>query len=261
MIKWGLLKGRKLVCLGAQIALCIFLLLSSACNNESKADLIIATSANMQYAMEEIIDSFEVDYEIKCQTVVSSSGKLTAQISAGAPYDLFFSADEKYPAQLYQEGLTIDTPQIYAYGHLALWSMSIEDIRPFDLLSADIKHIAIANPKTAPYGKAAQEVLEYYKLSTLNEKLVFGESISQVNQFVMSEVVEIGITSLSVVLSPILNNKGYYSKVDPESYQPIAQSMAIVSQSNEKVNAAKAFRDYIKSSNAQSILKSYGFGL
>ncbi len=254
-------KGSKLICRGAVFVLFTFMFLCGSCATEPKTDLIIATSANMQYAMQEIIESFEVDHKIKCQTVVSSSGKLTAQISAGAPYDLFFSADEKYPAQLYDEDLTVDTPQVYAYGHLAMWSMSIEDVKPFDLLSEDIKHVAIANPKTAPYGKAAKEMLDYYKLSPINEKLVFGESISQVNQFVMSEVVEVGITSLSVVLSPILKNKGYYTKVDPASYQPIAQSMAIVTKNEEKVSKAKAFRNYIKSPKAQGILKDYGFGL
>lgn len=238
--------------------LCL-VLIGTGCNKSSSNDLIIATSANMQYAMKDLIEAFEKENDISCRTVVSSSGKLTAQISSGAPYDLFFSADKKYPEQLFQQGLTIDTPSVYAYGHLALWSMTLEEKDLLDLSVASVKRIAIANPKTAPYGIAAQQMLDHYNYSEVAKKLVFGESISQVNQFVSSEVVDIGVTSLSVVLSPILEKQGHWIKVDATSYGPIAQSMVTVSKKKEKLESARLFKKFIGSAKAHNILKEFGF--
>lgn len=239
----------------------VLVLIGLSCNKRLSSDLIIATSANMQYAMEDIISAFEKEHQIVCQTVVSSSGKLTAQITSGAPYDLFFSADKKYPEQLFDKGLTADKPSVYAYGHLALWSKKIEKVNIAVLSTSAVNHIAIANPKTAPYGLAAQEMLDYYNLASVTDKLVFGESISQVNQFVMSEVAEVGVTSLSVVLSPILKGQGHWVKVDDKSYRPIAQSMVIVSKSESKLESAQLFLSFIMSQEARQILEKYGFSL
>ena len=237
----------------------VLVLLGISCDKQSSSDLIIATSANMQYAIEDIILAFEQDHHISCQTVVSSSGKLTAQITSGAPYDLFFSADKKYPEQLYNNGLAVDTPSVYAYGHLALWSMTIEELNIASLNTSKVNHIAIANPKTAPYGLAAEQMLDFYNLSSLTNKLVFGESISQVNQFVKSEVAEVGVTSLSVVLSPILKDQGHWMKVDSKSYQPIAQSMVVVSKSKAKLESAELFKKFVGTQEARLILEKYGF--
>ena len=239
----------------------VLVLCSVGCTKKTSSDLIIATSANMQYAMQDIIIAFEQRHDIPCQTVVSSSGKLTAQITSGAPYDLFFSADKKYPVQLVNKGLTIDTPLVYAYGHLALWSTSIEKIDMAMLGTSAVQHIAIANPKTAPYGIAAQEMLDYYGLNKVDEKLVFGESISQVNQFVMSGVAEVGVTSLSVVLSSILKGQGHWTKVDENSYQPIAQSMVVVSKNESKLESAHLFKKFMNTLEVRRILERYGFSL
>lgn len=239
---------------------CLVLLsLSSGCKKSSSSDLIIAASANMQYAMKDVIEAFEELYDIPCRIVVSSSGKLTAQISSGAPYDLFFSADEKYPNQLFEHNLAVDTPSIYAYGYLALWSISQKDLDVSHLGTSKVKRIAIANPMTAPYGVAAQQMLSHYNFQGVDNKLVFGESISQVNQFVSSEVVDVGVTSISVVLSPLLKSKGYWVKVDSNSYDPIAQSMVIVTKKNEKLESAHLFKKFMTSSQVQSILEEYGF--
>ncbi len=238
--------------------LCL-VMISASCNKSSSNDLIIATSANMQYVMNDLIEAFEKENDIICRSVVSSSGKLTAQISSGAPYDLFFSADKKYPEQLFQEGLTKDTPSVYAYGHLAMWSMTLDKKDLLDLSAGNVKRIAIANPKMAPYGRAAQQMLDHYKYLRVADKLVFGESISQVNQFVSSEVVDIGITSLSVVLSPILENQGAWTEVDTTTYDPIAQSMVIVSKKNQKLESAELFKKFVGSTQAKSILKKFGF--
>ena len=116
----------------------------------------------------------------------------------------------KYPFDLYNDGFTTKKPNIYANGKLVLWSM-IDTIKPSIslLLQKNIKHIASANPKTAPYGAATEQVLKYYQiLDSIKSKLVFGESIAQTNQFITTKAAEIGFTAKSVILSPIIKNKG-----------------------------------------------------
>ena len=179
--------------------------------------LTIATAANMQFAMQELADRFSADTGIACNLTVGSSGKLTAQISEGAPFDLFVSADMKYPQTLYEGGLGVSPPRAYAYGSLVIWTLS-ETLEP-DLGSLTqnvVQHIAIANPETAPYGKAARQALEHYGLyRAVQPKLVYGESIAQTNQFVISGAAEAGITALSAVRSPQMQGMGYWKVLDP----------------------------------------------
>src|SRR5665213_3535065 len=149
-----------------------FFIFFSACNNEQnknkqaekeKPTLNIAVAANMRFAMQEISKAFTNKTGIVCNLVISSSGKLMAQIKEGAPYDLFISADMKYPNELFKAGFASAQPKIYAYGKLVMWSM-INGLKPsFDMLkNSKIIHIAIADPKTAPYGEAATEALKHY---------------------------------------------------------------------------------------------------
>ena len=129
------------------------------CQPSSENKLIIATAANMQFAMKALVKTFSEETGINCQTIISSSGKLNAQIQEGAPFDVFVSADLKYPNQLHKDGWTLNAPKVYALGKLVLWSFKELDEPLFKQLKhKDIQHIAIANPKTAPYGQAAVDV-------------------------------------------------------------------------------------------------------
>src|SRR5690606_31080574 len=112
---------------------------------------------------------------VQCEVIVSSSGKLTAQIVAGAPYDVFISADMKHPEALFKKSLTTAKPEVYAEGKLILWTTNDEINPSIEILTnKQIKYIALANPKTAPYGSAAMEVMDYYKITdSVNSKLVF----------------------------------------------------------------------------------------
>ena len=135
------------------LLLIVNLFMQWGCVSKPSEKLRIATAANMRFAMTALIDTFTIKTVIKCEIVVSSSGKLTAQISQGAPYDIFVSADMKYPKELYRQGIAKDTPQVYAYGKLVLWSTSGELKPDIEILSdKSVKRIALANPKTAPYG-------------------------------------------------------------------------------------------------------------
>lgn len=221
----------------------------------------IAVAANMQYALEEIVKDFTENTGISCQIIVSSSGKHTAQIMEGAPYDIFISADMNYPNQLYEKGFTLTAPEVYAYGELVLWSMTeINPISLKNLTDENIRHIAVANPMTAPYGKAAMEMLSYHKLlDSIRHKLVFGESIAQTNQFIYSKSAEIGVTSLSTIKSKKLINTGSWMIIDDISYTPIAQGVVILTKLGDNKENAIAFKNYLLSKNANEILKEYGY--
>jgi molybdate transport system substrate-binding protein len=223
--------------------------------------LRVAVAANAQFVMESLATAFQKQTGIKIEPIVSSSGKLTTQIQQGAPFDVFLSADMEYPNTLYQQKLTTTAPIIYAYGSLVLWTLG-------DLpLSADLKvlqnpsvrHIAIANPATAPYGEAAVLLLKYKKLfESIQSRIVFGESISQVNRYVLSGAAEVGITAKSVVLDPSLNQQGHWIDLPPTGYSPIAQGVVVLKRT-DKAKAAGQFVQFLRSPTARRILQQYGY--
>ena len=243
--------------------LCLYcvLWLSSCGNADSDRILTIAGASNMQFALEEILVAFTAQTGVPCRMVTGSSGKLTAQITEGAPYEILISADVKYPDKLFREGLTLGPPRVYAYGKLVLWT-TLEGIDPdLKALSRDeIRYIAIANPKTAPYGLAALEVLQNNNLdSALGEKLVFGESIGQVNQFIRSGSAEIGFTAMSVVSASQFENIGSWAALDSMQYSPIEQGVVVIRQEDAEGEKALLFRDFLFSDAARSILRKYGY--
>ena len=223
----------------------------------------LAVAANMQFAIEKLTETFTKQSGITCETIISSSGKLTAQIRQGAPFDLLLSADMKYPRELFQSGLATAPPKVYAYGRLVLWTMNPQ-ITPTlkELTNNEIKHVAIPNPQIAPYGLAAQHVLQKHQLMVpLKEKLVFGESISQTNQFVMTQAAEVGFTALSVVLSTNLSKKGEWTIISSSDYPPIAQGVVMIKRENSNHKAILQFFDFLSSPTAIEILKKYGYGV
>ena len=150
----------------------ILVVLMLGCSGNARDHLTIAAAANMQFALEEIVVEFERQTSIKTQLTTSSSGKLTAQIREGAPYDIFVSADMKYPEEIERLGLALSPPKVYARGQLALWS-SHKDWEVNLGKISELNHIAIANPKIAPYGKAAIQTLERLQILTkIQNKLV-----------------------------------------------------------------------------------------
>ncbi|MDO3695150.1 molybdate ABC transporter substrate-binding protein [Wenyingzhuangia sp. chi5] len=244
-------------------------LLVSGCDTKKEKDanpynkITIATAANMQFAMKKIASVFEKDSGVKCNMVISSSGKLTAQIKKGAPYDIFVAANMKYPEEIYKSGLSYKAPKVYAYGKLVLWTMNKQTKPSLKLLAnSKIKHIALANPATAPYGFAAIEVLKKHQLyNKVKDKLVFGESISQTNQFITLQSAEVGFTAMSVVMSPTMKDKGTWVEVDKKNYTPIEQGIVIIKHKGLTNPSALKFYDFLFSEKAQSILKDYGYDI
>ena len=161
-------------------------------------DLTVAAAANLQVLMDELVTTFEKESGASVDVVIGSSGGLTAQIENGAPFDVFMSADMSYPQALFKKGLAAEEPKVYVYGLLVFWtSKSLDLSRPLGDVLGDplLKKIAVANPKTAPYGRQAVNVLKSLDIYLrVRPKLVYGENISQANQFILSGAADGGFT-------------------------------------------------------------------
>jgi molybdate transport system substrate-binding protein len=209
--------------------------------------------------MQRIKQAFEDNSEHEVRLIRGSSGKHYAQISNGAPFDIFLSADQHRPRRLVEEGLAGESHlTTYAQGQLALWSRKsdLQLDREYLLNTDNYDVIAIANPRLAPYGQAATEVFSYLGLKSLvSERLVMGENIAQAFQFVFSGNADLGLVAYSQAMSPNLLGKGSVWLVPSELYQPIKQDMVILSDST----AAGEFAAFMKSDTVSDILLSTGY--
>lgn len=223
--------------------------------------LRVAVAANAQFVMEQLRSAFQKKTGIPVEAIVNSSGKLTTQIEQGAPYDVFLSADMGYPQTLYTEGLTTAPPAIYAYGSLVLWTLTDLPLKPdlSALKQAAVRHVAIANPNTAPYGEAAVSVLQKKGLlNVIKPKIVYGESIAQVNQYILSGSAEVGFTAKSVVLDPGLRGKGHWIDLPATLYSPIAQGVVVLKRTSQR-QVATQFVAFLHSPEARRLLAQFGY--
>lgn len=223
--------------------------------------LRVAVAANAQFVMEQLKTEFQKKTGVSVESIVNSSGKLTTQIQQGAPYDVFLSADMDYPQTLHKAGLTVTAPVVYAYGSLVLWTVSdlplSTDLKV--LTSPAVRHVAIANPAMAPYGEATISFLTHKKLlESVKPKLVYGESIAQVNQYILSGAAEVGFTAKSVVLDPSLTKRGHWIDLPTSGYAPVAQGVVILKRTGQ-LKAAQQFLAFLRSPTARRILQQFGY--
>ena len=234
------------------------------CGITLQADtLTIAVAANVQYAIADIKQDFESKTGIPLVVVLGASGKLATQIESGAPFDAFLSADMKYPRQLYTDSFAIDSPRIYSRGTLVLWTLRDADVNqgPRALLAEQFSKIAIANPALAPYGEQSVNCMKFFGLyDSLSPKLVFGESISQVNTFLMSGAADAAFTAKSIVTAPENTGKGHWVELDSKSYTPIDQGAVILKYGiQHHGKSVQEFYRYLFSKRAKKIMKKYGY--
>jgi molybdate transport system substrate-binding protein len=227
--------------------------------------LTIAIAANLKYVFDDLAVAFKQETGLEAQSVLSSSGKLATQVRNGAPFDVFMSADMEFPDALYKDGYATTTAKPYAYGQLVLWTEKNVDLSKgvAYLTDKSIDKVAIANPKVAPFGKQSLKVLDYYKIRAVVEpKLIYGESITQVSQYVDTKVVDVGFTAKSIVLAPETAGKGQWIDVPPESYEPIAQGIVILKHGSQ-VNgeAARKFYGFVLSAKGREIFAKNGYKL
>lgn len=229
--------------------------------------LLVAAASSMKFALEETARAFhKVHPNIKVQFSFGSSGNLFGQIKNGAPYDIFFSADMAYPQLLAEQGFALKdgVARIYAVGKIVVWSNRRSGIQPSiekidSLRSKKLNRIAIANPKHAPYGRAAVELMKNERVyDQLKPKLVMGENVTQAAQFSHTGAVELGIIALSLALQDKMKSAGSYWEVPQKFYQPIHQGVLLLKNAPNP-QAAKSFAHFLLSSIGQKILVRHGF--
>ena len=232
-------------------------------------DIHVAVAANFTAPMQDITKAFEKETGHTVQLVFGSTGKLYAQIKNGAPFDILLAADDKAPVKLENEKEAVSGSHFtYATGKLVLWSATanLVDDKGEALKTAAFKHIAIADPQTAPYGVAAQQSLQAMDLlDVVKSKLVLGENITQTYQFVATGNAELGFVALSQVITSnaagdIKIQSGSAWIVTPSLYSPLHQDAVLLNRANDKP-AAKALLEYLKGKTAHAIIQSYGYAV
>lgn len=246
------------------VALASLLLLSSAFAAPEK--LSIAAAANLVHALDALHAEFKrTAPDVTLQVTTAASGTLFAQLKHGAPFDVFLSADTDYPQRAVAENLAAPASlRTFARGRLVLWTtrrdLDITDLA-VALRSPALNKLAIAQPRTAPYGRAAEAVLRALDLwSVVAPKLVLGESISQTAQFVETGNADAGLVALSLVLAPRLAQHGRWHEVPPELYASVPlDHAAVLTTRGAKNSAAQRYLDFLTTPPAQKILHTFGY--
>ncbi|MCK5877362.1 MAG: molybdate ABC transporter substrate-binding protein [Candidatus Marithrix sp.] len=226
------------------ICLIFILLLSPVCADE----LYIAVAANFTKPAKQLVRQFGTEHNINIS--FGSTGQFYTQIKNGAPYDIFLAADMQRPKKLVADGIASDL-FVYAQGKLILWSKTVDLVNKDMLISNKFKRLAIAHPKIAPYGMAAQQVLEKLQLwDGLQDKIIRGNNISQAYQFAITGNAELGFIALSQGMQ-----EGSYWLVPEDLYQPILQGAVLLNQTT----LAKEFMNFLHSPIAQKIIVKFGY--
>ncbi|MDB5963301.1 MAG: modA [Massilia sp.] len=240
------------------------LVLFLSANSVHADEVQVAVAANFAAPMKEIAARFEQDSGHKVLSTVGATGKFYAQIKNGAPFDILLAADDETPAKLEKEGAALpNTRFTYAIGKLVLWSgqPGLVDGKGDVLRKAGFEHLAIANPKLAPYGAAAVETMRKLNVyGALEPKLVVGESIAQAHQFVVSGAAPLGFVAMSQVYEGGKLKSGSVWAVPGNLYSPIRQD-AVALEKGKGKPAVEAFLKYLKGDKAKAVIRSYGYDL
>jgi len=234
----------------------ILFLLFPACKSSKQPKFAVA--ANLLYPMQEIRAVYESTSGKSFDLISGSSGVLSAQITHGAPFDLFFSANMKYPETLFQAQKTQGAPVIIVKGKSVFWSkypMENEELSSF-LGSGKIQRLAIANPTLAPYGAEAKNYLEDLNLwQKWETQLILGENIGQVNQYIHTSSVDGAFTAISSKHAEQLKGNGYWKFIDGPS-EGIPHGLVLLPNASE---SAKDILRFLQTSQAQKIFQKYGY--
>ena len=223
-------------------------------------EVYVAVAANFAVAAQEIGAEFHRQTGHEVHVSAGSSGKLYAQIANGAPYDVFLSADVERAQRLEREQLAVPGSRFtYARGQLVLWSARLKQVDADVLRSARFNHLAIANPKIAPYGAAAVDVLKRLDVSpAVRARLVYGEDIGQTFQLAASGAADLAFVALSQLRTASGDTARVYWQVPPSLHRPIEQQ-AVLLRHGERNAAARAFLDYLRMPAARAIMARFGY--
>jgi len=242
----------------------LWLALSVISGHAVAAEAQMAVAANFSTPAKQLAEQFSRSTPHKIAISVGSTGKFYAQISNGAPFDIFLSADDETPNRMEREKLAVAGSRFtYAIGKLALWSAAagLVDGNGEVLRKGVFKRLAIANPKLAPYGAAAKQAMEKLGLwTTVQGKLVLGENIAQTQQFIASGNVELGFIAYSQIQEDGKAPRGSFWLVPPALYDPIRQDAVLLTRGADNP-AARAFLEYLRSTAARDLIRSAGYAL
>lgn len=234
-------------------------------NTAFATEILVAAAADLNFAMKDIVAEFEQKTGHRVKLSLGSSGNFMMQISNGAPFDLYFSADIRYPQKLVESGRGVPGSLYqYAVGRIVVWArkqspLAVESRGMEVLLDPSIRRIAIANATHAPYGRAAEAALKHFRIyESVRDKLVLGENISQAAQFVESGAAEVGIIALSLALAPTMAEAGRHWMVPAEAHPPIEQGVVLLKNGSNQ-EAARAFLEFVKGADGRAIMRRYGF--
>jgi molybdate transport system substrate-binding protein len=233
-------------------------------------EVLVAAASDLSFPIKEIINRFELSTRHTVKLTLGSSGSFQALIVNGAPFDVYLSADVDYVRQLDRSGLVEpNTVYVYAEGRIVIW---VRNGSPIDvqrqgidsLLNPAAKHIAIANPDVAPYGRAAAAALRHFNVyDRVAPRLVLGENIAQTAQFVSTGAADIGIIAHSIALSDPMRSSGKYWEIPADAHPRLDQGAAILKQARKAghLDTARAFYEWFRNDSSRAILKKYGFSL
>lgn len=228
---------------------------------------VIAAASDLQFAVTEIAAAFTAETGMEVKLSFGSTGNFATQIRQGAPFEVFMAADEKFVAQLHDEGLTRDEGVLYAEGRVVIMVPHGSALTPDENLATlaamldagTITRFAIANPEHAPYGLRAQEALQHRGLwEKVQPHLVLGENVSQAAQFALSGNAEGGIIAYSLALAPEVGARGTFALIPADWHDPLLQRMVLLKDAGP---VAEAFYAYMTSPSARAIMERYGFVL
>jgi molybdate transport system substrate-binding protein len=253
--------------LTAFLLACIFTTgCSSPATQSPPRSIRVAAAADLKFALPDIIEALHSRQpDLGVSATFGASGDFFGQISNGAPYDMFLSANVDYPQKLIEQGHGVkDSLFVYAKGHLVAWvrNESAVDLSKTGIkavIDPSVRKVAIANPRHAPYGRAAEAALKNAGLyEQIQSRLAFGENVAQTAQFVDTGAADVGLIALSLALSPPLRDRGRYVEIAAELYPPLEQAGVILTGCKDK-DDARALRDFLTSEDGRSILRRFGF--
>jgi molybdate transport system substrate-binding protein len=232
----------------------------------AEATIRVAAAADLRFAMDELVAAWTgAGHTTTVEPVYGSSGTFFAQISQGAPFDVFMSADAAYPRELERAGLApTGGTRVYAIGQIVVWVPSASPLdvarRGLEVLTdPSVRKVAIANPEHAPYGRAAVAALRAAGvLEAVEQRLVLGENVSQAAQFVESGGADAGVIALSLALAPTMRDRGRFAIVPIDSYPRLEQGAVVLSATADPA-AAGAFLDFVLGPDGRAVLDRYGF--